>query len=86
MNQYFFRIVISALLARPRYVLPTLKASLLLLTLLSSSLFLSSCNTMKGLGQDITSSASFVQRKMGGESEESYHSMPQSENPPQWPK
>ena len=59
----------------------------LLLSLVFSSLLLSGCNTVKGLGQDISGSASWTQEKMSGDT-----STPKSsdsdyvQNPPQFPK
>jgi predicted small secreted protein len=59
----------------------------LILTALTSVLLLSGCNTVKGLGQDISGSASWTQEKMSGDS-----STPKSsdsdyvQNPPQFPK
>lgn len=37
------------------------------------------CNTIRGVGEDISGSANFVEKKMTGED------VPNS-NPPQWPK
>ncbi len=59
----------------------------LILAALTSVLLLSGCNTVKGLGQDISGSASWTQEKMSGDS-----STPKSsdsdyvQNPPQFPK
>ncbi len=38
------------------------------------------CNTIRGVGEDISGSANFVERKMTGSDSDL------STNPPQWPK
>ncbi|MFI0348526.1 MAG: entericidin [Chthoniobacterales bacterium] len=54
--------------------------SLSLVTLfVAFSLLLTGCNTVRGLGEDISGSSSYVQKKMTGEDT-------QPSNPPQWPK
>jgi predicted small secreted protein len=61
--------------------------TLLILSAVTSVLLLSGCNTVKGLGQDISGSASWTQEKMSGDT-----STPKSsdsdyvQNPPQFPK
>ena len=55
----------------------------------SSLTGLSGCNTVKGVGEDISGSATFVQHKIsgytsGGSRSTSYEST-EGVNPPQWP-
>lgn len=50
--------------------------------LMTGCLCFSSCNTVRGFGEDISSSANFVEKKMGGEDASSSN----PSNPPQWPK
>ena len=38
------------------------------------------CNTIRGVGEDISGSANFVEKKMTGDDGSN------SNNPPQWPK
>ncbi|KAB2643816.1 MAG: hypothetical protein DVB29_04425 [Verrucomicrobia bacterium] len=38
------------------------------------------CNTIRGVGEDISGSANFVEKKMTGDDASN------SNNPPQWPK
>ena len=60
--------------------------SLYLLPLIVSTLLLSGCNTMKGLGEDISGSASWTQDKMTGESSVKSSDAQDVKNPPQFPK
>ena len=65
--------------------LPPMKY-LLLLSLTTASLLLSGCNTMKGVGQDISGSASWTQEKMTGDSTVKKSDADYVSNPPQFPK
>ena len=56
-----------------------------LLSLLAVSLFLTGCNTVKGIGQDISGTASWTQEKMSGGSAKSSDA-DYVQNPPQFPK
>lgn len=57
----------------------------LFLFFLSLSLLTTGCNTVRGFGEDISGSSTFVQKKMFGGGDDT--SMPaNSSNPPQWPK
>lgn len=58
----------------------------LLLSLAISSLLLSGCNTMKGLGEDISGSASWTQEKLSGDSPAKSSDSQYVQNPPQFPK
>ena len=60
--------------------------ALLLLALLALPLLLSGCNTVKGLGQDISGSASWTQEKMTGDSTAKRSDADYVSNPPQFPK
>jgi len=54
-----------------------------LVLLLSLSVLLVGCNTVRGIGEDISGSSNFVEKKMmGGED----NSAPVNSNSPQWPK
>jgi predicted small secreted protein len=66
---------------------PTMKA-LYFLPLVAISLLLSGCNTVKGLGEDISGSASWTQDKMSGDSSSSTKSSDSQyvQNPPQFQK
>ena len=63
--------------------------ALLLLPVFLGTLFLSGCNTFKGIGEDITGTASWTQEKMsgvgGGDTVKSSDSQ-YVQNPPQFPK
>lgn len=59
--------------------------ALLILPLIVSSILLSGCNTVKGLGEDISGTASWTQEKMTGGSSKSSDS-DYVQNPPQFPK
>lgn len=59
---------------------------LTILSLLALPLLLSGCNTVKGLGQDISGSASWTQEKMTGESTAKSSDADYVQNPPQFPK
>jgi len=62
---------------------------LLLLPLVLGSFLLSGCNTFKGIGEDISGTASWTQEKMtgsgGGDSVKSSDAQ-YVQNPPQFPK
>lgn len=62
--------------------------ALLLLALIATSIFLSGCNTIKGVGEDISGTASWTQEKMTGSSGSSTKSSDSDyvQNPPQFPK
>lgn len=61
--------------------------ALLILPLVVTVLALSGCNTVKGLGEDISGSASWTQEKMGGGGASSKSSdSDYVQNPPQFPK
>jgi predicted small secreted protein len=59
--------------------------TLLILTALTSVL-LTGCNTVKGLGQDITSSANWTQEKMSGDTAVKSSDSQYVQNPPEFPK
>jgi len=63
-----------------------MKAILLLLSIASVSLLLAGCNTMKGVGEDISGSASYVQEKMSSDSSVKNSDSQYVQNPPQFPK
>ncbi len=67
--------------------LSTMKA-LYLLPLFAVSLLLSGCNTVNGLGQDISGSATWTQSKLSGDSSSSTKSSDSQyvQNPPQFQK
>lgn len=62
--------------------------SLLLLPLVLAPLFLSGCNTVKGIGEDISGTASWTQEKISGGGGDSVKSSDAQyvQNPPQFPK
>lgn len=61
--------------------------TLLLLTLIVAPLLLSGCNTVKGLGEDISGSASWTQDKISGTGDSSVKKSDSDYvNPPQFPK
>jgi len=60
--------------------------TLLLLPLIVAPLLLSGCNTMKGLGEDISGSASWTQEKMSGDGSVKKSDSDYVQNPPQFPK
>jgi predicted small secreted protein len=60
--------------------------TLLLLPLIVAPLLFSGCNTMKGLGEDISGSASWTQEKMSGDSSLKKSDSDYVPNPPQFPK
>lgn len=62
--------------------------TLLLLPLIVAPLLLSGCNTVKGLGEDISGSASWTQEKIsgGGDSAVKSSDAQYVQNPPQFPK
>jgi predicted small secreted protein len=61
--------------------------ALLILPLVVTVLALSGCNTVKGLGEDISGSATWTQEKMGGGGAPSKSSdSDYVQNPPQFPK
>lgn len=53
--------------------------------LFTTALLVTSCNTVRGFGEDISGSATWTQRKMTGEDNNNNYQGP-SQNPPQWPK
>lgn len=56
---------------------------LCLLFLLGLTLLVTGCNTVRGIGEDLSGSSNFVEKKMMGVEDTSASSNP---NPPQWPK
>ena len=62
--------------------------TLLLLALTVAPLLLSGCNTVKGLGEDISGSASWTQEKISGACDNSVKKSDSDyvQNPPQFPK
>jgi predicted small secreted protein len=60
--------------------------ALLILPLVVTVLALSGCNTVKGLGEDISGSASWTQEKMTGSSSSKSSDSDYVQNPPQFPK
>ena len=62
--------------------------TLMLLTMIVAPLLLSGCNTMKGLGEDISGSATWTQDKMSGAGDSSVKKSDSDyvQNPPQFPK
>lgn len=60
--------------------------ALLLLSLVPAAVVLSGCNTVKGVGQDITGAASWTQDKMTGNSAAKSSDADYVQNPPQFPK
>jgi len=61
--------------------------ALLLLPLIVAPLLLSGCNTVKGLGEDISGSATWTQDKISGADGATKSSDSQYvQNPPQFPK
>jgi predicted small secreted protein len=63
--------------------------ALLLLPLVLGSFLLSGCNTFKGIGEDISGTASWTQEKMsgaGGGSSVKSSDADYVQNPPQFPK
>jgi predicted small secreted protein len=62
--------------------------SLLTLTAAAFTLLLSGCNTVKGLGEDISGSATWTQDKISGDSSSSTRSSDSQyvQNPPQFQK
>ena len=70
---------------------PAMKAfqnltNLALIVLLALPLLLSGCNTVKGLGEDISGSASWTQEKITGDSAAKKSDVDYVSNPPQFPK
>jgi len=67
---------------------PVMMKTLYFLPLVAATLLLSGCNTFKGLGEDISGSASWTQDKMSGESSSSTKSSDSQyvQNPPQFQK
>lgn len=65
-----------------------MKASMLVtsLALFVIPLLLSGCNTVKGLGEDISGSASWTQEKITGDSSAKKSDADYVSNPPQFPK
>lgn len=64
-----------------------MKATLFLLPLIVLSLLLSGCNTVKGIGEDISGTASWTQEKMsGGGGSSSASDAQYVRNPPEFPK
>jgi len=60
--------------------------TLLLLSLMTASVLLSGCNAVKGLGEDISGSASWTQNKLNGDSTAKSSDAQYVQNPPQFPK
>ena len=62
--------------------------TLMLLTMIVAPLLLSGCNTMKGLGEDISGSATWTQDKISGAGDSSVKKSDSDyvQNPPQFPK
>lgn len=67
---------------------PVTMKALYLLPLVAAALLLSGCNTVKGLGEDISSSATWTQDKISGDSSSSTKSSDSQyvQNPPQFQK
>ena len=63
-----------------------MKATILLISIASASILLTGCNTMKGVGEDISGSASYVQDKMSGDTSVKNSDSQYVQNPPQFPK
>ena len=66
-----------------------LMKALLILPLIASSILLSGCNTIKGVGEDISGTASWTQEKMtgsGGSGSPKSSDSDYVQNPPQFPK
>ena len=65
-----------------------LMKALLLLPLVFGSFLLSGCNTFKGIGEDISGTASWTQEKISGAGSGSAKSSDADyvQNPPQFPK
>lgn len=66
-----------------------MKAILFLFPVTAFSLLLSGCNTIKGVGEDITGVASWTQEKMSGGGSGSSSTSSDADyvqNPPQFPK
>ena len=59
---------------------------LAILALLALPLLLSGCNTMKGVGEDITGAASWSQEKITGDGTAKKADADYVQNPPQFPK
>lgn len=66
----------------------SLMKGLILLSILAPTLLLSGCNTVKGLGEDISGSASWTQDKLSGDGSSSTKSSDSQyvQNPPQFQK
>jgi predicted small secreted protein len=60
--------------------------TLLILVATVPVLLLTGCNTVKGLGEDISGSASWTQEKMSGDSTAKSSDSQYVQNPPQFPK
>ena len=54
--------------------------------LIGISLLLAGCNTVRGVGEDISGSSNFVEKKMMGCNDDSSSVPSNNSNPPQWPK
>jgi predicted small secreted protein len=59
---------------------------LTLLPLLAATLLLSGCNTVKGFGEDVSGSATYVQDKMNGDTAAKSSDAQYVQNPPKYPK
>lgn len=60
--------------------------ALLILPLIAASFLLSGCNTIKGVGEDISGTATWTQEKMTGSSSSKSTDSDYVQNPPQFPK
>lgn len=60
--------------------------ALYILPLLAFSLLLSGCNTVKGLGEDISGSATWTQDKISGDGSSKSSDAQYVKNPPQFQK
>jgi predicted small secreted protein len=60
--------------------------ALLILPLIVASFLLSGCNTIKGVGEDISGTATWTQEKMTGSSSSKSTDSDYVQNPPQFPK
>jgi len=63
----------------------SMKASLFL-SMIAVTFMLTGCNTVKGLGEDISGSASWTQEKMSGDTSVKKSDADYVQNPPQFPK
>jgi len=60
--------------------------AILLFALIVAPLLLTGCNTVKGFGEDVSGSATYVQDKMSADSTTKSSDSQYVQNPPQFPK